>query len=231
MIAKFKIDKEEKKRLIAFIEEFQGTKAKYNKVPECSYDIGPYTLDRTAALIWSEHVNAELMLERIAQAGFEFEVTQVDKPKRVKRELIMPPAPNDPVIEGITISLPREIFNDEALDNLSRIIASKGALMKRAFECDDLGIIIDDEKITFPWFKFGSSRAVQAYTEFVEKIGDMAINQKRITAKEKEIINEKYEFRCFLLRLGFIGEEYKETRKVLLSNLSGSAAFREGGKA
>lgn len=231
MIAKFNINKEEKKRLIAFIEEFLGTKAKYNRVPECSYDIGAYTLDRTAALIWSEHVDAELMLERIAEVGFEFEVVQVDKPKRVKRELIMPEAPKEPVIEGITISLPREQFNDEALDNLSRIIASKGTLMKRAFECDDLGIIIDDEKITFPWFKFSSSRSVQAYTEFVEKIGNMAITQKRVSAKEKEIINEKYEFRCFLLRLGFIGDEYKETRKVLLSNLSGSAAFKAGGKS
>jgi hypothetical protein len=42
--------------------------------------------------------------------------------------------------------------------------------------------------------------------------------------------NEKYTFRCFLLRLGFIGEEYKETRKVLLKNLSGSSAFKSGAK-
>lgn len=41
--------------------------------------------------------------------------------------------------------------------------------------------------------------------------------------------NPKYAFRCFLLRLGFIGAEYKLTRKVLLRNLSGSSAFRNGG--
>ena len=39
----------------------------------------------------------------------------------------------------------------------------------------------------------------------------MAKNQKRITAKPKQNENEKYAFRCFLLRLGFIGDEYKVT--------------------
>lgn len=42
--------------------------------------------------------------------------------------------------------------------------------------------------------------------------------------------NEKYAFRCFLLRLGFIGDEYKADRKVLLKNLSGSSAFKDGAK-
>ena len=56
----------------------------------------------------------------------------------------------------------------------------------------------------------------------------MARNQKRITAKEKPADNEKYAFRCFLLRLGFIGTEYKGERKVLLKNLSGSSAFKNG---
>ena len=45
----------------------------------------------------------------------------------------------------------------------------------------------------------------------------------------KEVINEKYTFRCFLLRLGFIGDEFKMDRKILLENLSGSSAFRNGG--
>jgi CRISPR/Cas system-associated protein endoribonuclease Cas2 len=58
----------------------------------------------------------------------------------------------------------------------------------------------------------------------------MARNSKRITAKEHEVPNEKYAFRCFLLRLGFIGAEYKGYRKILLERLSGSAAYRDGGK-
>ena len=58
----------------------------------------------------------------------------------------------------------------------------------------------------------------------------MAKKSKRIIAKEHEVLNEKYTFRCFLLRLGFIGQEYKECRKILLENLRGSAAYRDGVK-
>lgn len=58
----------------------------------------------------------------------------------------------------------------------------------------------------------------------------MALNQKRITAKEKPVDNDKYAFRCFLLRLGFIGDDYKTERKILLRNLSGSSAFKSGAK-
>ncbi len=38
--------------------------------------------------------------------------------------------------------------------------------------------------------------------------------------------DEKYAFRCFLLRLGFIGDEFKKSRKILLANLDGSSAFK-----
>ena len=58
----------------------------------------------------------------------------------------------------------------------------------------------------------------------------MSLEQKRISAKAKEYENEKYAFRCFLLRLGFIGDEYKADRKLLLRNLSGSSAFKNGQK-
>ena len=58
----------------------------------------------------------------------------------------------------------------------------------------------------------------------------MSIAKKRVQAKEKEVDNEKYAFRCFLLRLGFIGSEFKEDRKILLKNLEGSSAFRDAKK-
>ena len=52
---------------------------------------------------------------------------------------------------------------------------------------------------------------------------------RQVTATEKPVENEKYAFRCFLLRLGFIGSEYKAERKILLKNLTGSSAFKDGG--
>ena len=59
----------------------------------------------------------------------------------------------------------------------------------------------------------------------------MSKEQKRINATEKEVTNEKYAFRCFLLRLGFIGAEYKADRKILLKNLTGSSAFKTAKEA
>ena len=54
------------------------------------------------------------------------------------------------------------------------------------------------------------------------------VKRQRIQAKERQVDNEKYAFRCFLLRLGFIGDDYKEDRRILLKNLEGSSAFKTG---
>ena len=54
------------------------------------------------------------------------------------------------------------------------------------------------------------------------------MQQKRVTAKEKPVENEKFAFRVFLIRLGFVGDEYKVARKILLNNLSGNSAFKNG---
>ena len=85
---------------------------------------------------------------------------------------------------------------------------------------------LDDEKVSFPWFELIDSDHFNAYTQFITAITKMAREQKRILGKERTVENEKYAFRCFLLRLGFIGDDYKLTRKILLENLEGSAAFK-----
>jgi hypothetical protein len=72
---------------------------------------------------------------------------------------------------------------------------------------------------------------MDAYVRFNEAVVNLVKKQKRILAKEHETENEKYAFRCFLLRLGFIGDEYKNARKILLKNLTGNSAFLKGGAA
>lgn len=54
----------------------------------------------------------------------------------------------------------------------------------------------------------------------------MARDAKRVSSKPTETDNDKYAFRCFLLRLGFIGKEYKTAGRILLRNLTGNSAFR-----
>ena len=128
---------------------------------------------------------------------------------------------------GLVIEMPRSSFTDTALDNLKRLVESKSNLIKKALGTETLELEITDDKVEFPWFEDGTDPdAVKAYTHFVTALCEMARVQKRVTAKEKETDNDKYAFRCFLLRLGFIGTAYKEERKILLRNLTGSSAFK-----
>ena len=128
---------------------------------------------------------------------------------------------------GLVIEMPRSSFTDTALDNLKRLVESKSNLIKKALGTETLELEITDDKVGFPWFGDGTDPdAVKAYTHFVTALCEMARVQKRVTAKEKETDNDKYAFRCFLLRLGFIGAAYKEERKILLRNLTGSSAFK-----
>lgn len=134
-------------------------------------------------------------------------------------------------LDGLTVEIPRSTHTDSALENLKRLVESKSRLIKRAIGTDSIPIIADEEAISFPWFHGEQdSDTVKAYTHFVTALCEMAKSQKRINAKEKEIENDKYAFRCFLLRLGFIGAEFKAERKILLKNLSGSSAFKGGAK-
>lgn len=132
---------------------------------------------------------------------------------------------------GLTVSLPRESFTDAALENLHRLVDAKAALIKKALAVESLPVEADEERVSFPWFADGQDGdAAKAYTHFITALCDMARKQKRVTAKERPADNEKYAFRCFLLRLGFIGEEYKNERKVLLKNLSGNGSFKSGAR-
>ena len=87
------------------------------------------------------------------------------------------------------------------------------------------------KQISFPWFSDGlDADTVKAYTDFIAALCKMSREQKRISSTEKAVENEKYAFRCLLLRLGFVGAEYKADRKILLKNLTGSSAFKSGAK-
>ncbi len=129
--------------------------------------------------------------------------------------------------DKLVIAVPKTGFTEETLDNLQKLITAKKTLLEHAFQCENLQIEIIEEKITFAWFPFATEPdEVAAFTEFVSRLCNLAQSVKRVQGKEKESDNEKYTFRCFLLRLGFIGDEYKNARKILLKNLTGNSAFR-----
>lgn len=114
---------------------------------------------------------------------------------------------------------------------MKRLVTSKAALIRKAVGTESLEIVVSEDKVAFPWFVLtedNESEETEAYTAFITAIVDMVKRQKHIVATEKDVENEKSVFRCFLLRLRFIGDEYKTARKILLQNLTGSSVWKGG---
>ena len=89
------------------------------------------------------------------------------------------------------------------------------------------GLTITPETITFASLPETDDPAViRTFTELCALMNKQALTQKRIQAKEVNEENEKYSMRIWLIRLGLNGPDHKETRKVLMENLTGHCAFR-----
>ena len=67
---------------------------------------------------------------------------------------------------------------------------------------------------------------IRSYIIFCLAISHQALTQKSASARRTHTDNEKYTFRCWLLRLGLIGEEFKNCRMHLMKALDGNAAWR-----
>ncbi|WP_313120348.1 virulence protein [Proteiniclasticum ruminis] len=210
----------ERKKLVKLISEITEVPSKYLGVPSCAYQVGPYHIGKDGELIFDREVvqaDIKTLMKKLQEAGFEAEM---DEPSQAEAE---------PEETGLIIQIPKDSLSDEDLEKLAKLLEAKGNLIKKALNVDTLPIESDEERISFPWFsKLPNPDEIKAYSQFITKLCEMAKTQKRITVKEKEVDNEKYAFRCFLLRLGFIGEEFKTHRKILLQNLSGSSAFKGG---
>ena len=124
--------------------------------------------------------------------------------------------------------MPLDSLSERTLNRVRRIIENKGELFKSAFKTDALDILKTEKTVDFPWFTVEQIGDAEAYSTFVSMLCEFAKNQNRINNKPDTSDNEKYAFRCFLLRIGMIGTDFKAARKVLLRNLTGSSAFRHG---
>lgn len=130
---------------------------------------------------------------------------------------------------SIAISFPRTSLNDEELKKLNNLIASKGPLIQKALDASRLEVEIKEDRITFPWFERELDQGeLMVFSRFIEKLMERAKDATTIHPEYKHPANEKYAFRCFLLRLDYIGDDFKEDRKMLLKNFTGSSAFRNG---
>ena len=248
MEVKYNVCGPRRKEMVQAVSEALGGWSKqYLGVPSCSYQVGDFEITRNGTLVFADRTDAgmvEQVLEALAKAGFACE--EAGKPAE-------PEAPGEAeqpdetaaagsgteaedrsdaaaeTLDGLTVSLPRGNFTEAALDNLDRLLESKGSLIRKAFGIEEAAYTLTADRIIFNWLNGDiTPEQAKACQDFIGRLCEMAKRQKRVTARARAITNEKYAFRCFLLRLGLIGAEYKTTRKILLRNLSGSAAWRDG---
>ena len=220
----YNVSGSDRKQLVAAIVQHTGEKAKYLGAPDFAFQVGEFTVSVDGKVTIEDNIAAAPLIHFLREKGFQAEDPLADciaddADEEVKAD----------EARGICISIPRSLFTDNSIDNLKTIVAAKSNLIKKALGTDDLTIEETETKISFPWFPgTPTPEELKANDTFICKLCEMARNQKRVSAKEKEVDNEKYAFRCFLLRLGFIGAEFKTERKILLRNLTGSSAFRSG---
>ena len=212
MEIKFDVKGASRKDLVKVIADTLGVKAEYQGMPSVAYKIGDFTVTKEGTLVFADEVNPDDVLKALAANAFY----PVDEDKADDKK-----EPEEPA--GLTIEIPADKVN---VDNLQKLLDAKGWLFRKALGVESLAFEVTEDKVSFPWFSHTDTDLTTAYTQFISALCKMSVEQKRITAKEKTVANEKYAFRCFLLRLGFIGDEYKQSRKLLLANLDGSSAFK-----
>lgn len=210
-----------RKDFVDAISQLTGEKSKYLKVPSTAYQVGDLRIDKDGTLSWPDLNDAdpswrekrEKLIEQLEEHGFHAHYPGDEEEEEEMTEF--------------SISVPKENVNEE---NLKQLLEAKGKLIKKALGIKELTFKTRKETVEFPWFENIEPEELATYTKFIAALCKMSVTQKRINKKETTFENERYTFRCFLLRLGFIGDEYKDDRKILLSRLTGSSAFKNGRK-
>jgi hypothetical protein len=191
-------------------EAAQGT-VRYAGAPSFAYEVSGWAVDKNSVLhspelTWDDLDRIRPVFSALSIAGL---ATEGD----------------------LTVRLKASDMTDTVVTNLRNLISSKRNIIMKALQSEKDIAVTQDEAVSF---LLGRStlnpEELTAYIMFAWKLADQAKAMKRISPTERSVENEKYAFRCFLLRLGFIGSEYKEARKVLLERLEGNSAFKSGAR-
>lgn len=204
-----KIMGQERKIIAAVIAETLDVGVKYAGVPTFAYQAGGWEIGKDNVIKspeteFSEAKMLKPVIDALKTAGF--------------------------TTEGCaTVTFSKEGHSETTLENISNLIKSKESLLKKSLGIDeDILVSGTETEISFAFY-IATLKAddLLAYIALAWKLSEQAKTQKYANPKEKPAENEKYAFRCFLLRLGFIGDAYKSERKVLMARLEGNGAFRK----
>ena len=239
MQIKYNVTGERRKAMVAVMRDVLQDATRYLGAPSFAFQVGKYTVDKYGTVICPEDPDAaqiDMLVRELERDGFIGErinetakQTEQNAVEILKQEIVTPTLDG---LDRLSVEIPKDGMTPIAMENLRRLIACKSTLLKKALSTECLPMKEHTDRIEFGWFRPTDEQAeITAYYQLVQGLCELARTQKRVSASEQEVDNEKYAFRCFLLRLGFIGPEFKDSRRVLLKNLSGNSAFRDAQEA
>ena len=233
MQIKYHLEGSERKALLAVMREILQDTPKYMGPPTFSFEVGPYTIDRHGTLDCPDHLDSTqvaMLVRELERDGFIGErIGEPAKPaeqqiiETPRKEIVTPTLDN---LDRLSVEMPRDGMTPTAMENLRRLVASKATLLKKALGTDSLPITEHTDRIEFGWFRPTDDQTeIAAYYQLVQGLCELARTQKRVLAAERPVESDRFALRCMLLRIGFIGGAFKDSRRVLLRNLTGSSSY------
>ena len=233
----------ERKETVKILGEHFGVKAEYMGAPSFAYQIkspqGIITVDKEGGIKNSEGIEVELeeLLNDFQEESVKAETehseiifSMTGHTGITLRNLINMISSKQTLIKK-ALAIETDIVTGEFVEGINnvRIVDIedfKTAVLEIGEEkCP--GISFDFEKKTLEFKFIKGFENAEIADQFAETLNESSKKFKHSSPKERQTDNEKYTFRTWLLRLGFIGDRYKEARNQLLSKLDGNSAFRK----
>ena len=244
----------DRKALAKAISDELETPSRYMGMPNCSYQVGPYTIDRCGNIIGED---LRPLQDFLLRNGYITKpLTDPDPATDSKaltgsegepeRMYISVPAPDMTVVQlrnlvyllyskqTLISKMTRseflrvpDILIDRLKEHLPETIEEFIQLLDEARALGELdGFDFHDEKLTMS-FSFSSTEPDRwtAYAGLITHLLKATKGAHFFIPNRMEVKNEKYLARAFLIRLGYIGNDAKAERHLLLDHLSGSSAF------
>ena len=245
----------ERKALVGAISQVLNAPTKYLGMPTAAYAIGGYHIDKIGTVSGADDCDLIAALRErhdftaVSEEYDDYPDIDQHHPGRYADPNVPPTEEmlehakawmeGQPECESVecaqspdrlTIEFPLKGFTPEKLENLTKLVVAKAPLLKAALGADELPIEMAADTLRFPWFVGDvDANHTAAYAALISLLCKTVLKKKRVTAKAKNAEgNPKYAMRCFLLSLGFIGDEYKTARKILLSKLEGNSSWKNG---
>lgn len=158
MTIEIQLTGEKRKELVNTISEIIGAPAEYQYMPTCAYKISDlYTVTKEGNLEISDSADGkevEMLIDELVHRGYD--------------------VPLDEEENGLTVEMPLVLVDESTIDRLRKIVENKGELFKAAFKTDNLEIIIEADKICFPWFTVENDDDADAYCTFISMLCEFA---------------------------------------------------------